>query len=188
MIRQHKELLSYLTKHQQELDGFVHLLHIEENTQIIRQGKWGTSVFVIKEGLAKCYRTEENGKIFIQEFFGEGWLFGELEVIQEQLSICVVEAITPMLVYQIPTDSFQHLLTSNTYFNQLIINALASKVTYKAVRHAFYHSYAVKDKLLHIQKNSPEAFDKVSKQDLANYLGITLRSLNRALNQLKQKE
>lgn len=94
---------------------------------ILQQGKEGKSIYIIKSGVAKCYMTDESGEDFVQEFFGEGEIFGEIESIGGNLSFCNIEAITAVEVYKITTENFLALLEADFLFNGLIMKNLASK-------------------------------------------------------------
>lgn len=188
MIRINNELSAYVKKLSLSGNGgFVTERAFSAKEKIIDQGKLVFSVNIIKNGVAKCHLREDNGKDFIQEFFAEGEIFGEIEVIHENLSFCSVEAITDLEVYQIKGSHFHDLLAADQKFNQLILKSLANKVRYKALRHAHNQSHAIQDNLFRLINEFPALLETISKQDIANYLGITLRSLNRTLNDLKKK-
>lgn len=189
MIRVNKELSAYVTRlYHEETDSELGSLKFSPKEKVIDQGKRIFSVFIIKSGIAKCLLSEDNGKDFIQEFFAEGEIFGEIEVIDKNVSFCSIEAITDLEVYQIKDQHFHNLLATDKKFNHLIIRALANKVRYKAIRHAYNQSHAIEDNLLRLMKEFPSLFRDIAKQDIANYLGITLRSLNRTINDLERKK
>ncbi|WP_420399742.1 Crp/Fnr family transcriptional regulator [Flagellimonas sp.] len=154
---------------------------------IIRQDRRYGKVHLIREGIAKCYISDENGKEFIQEFLGEGMEFGELEVFDNHTTICSVESITALKTYALPHSAYHTLLGTDPKFNQLIMKALANKIRFKAPRHSYQHSYPIEDNLIRLKQLFPEFTEVISKKDIANYIGITPRSLNRALKELKEK-
>lgn len=187
MIRENKELLNYVDRlfRKGSEEGLIQQTFNPDHL-IIQQDTTVRSVYIIIDGIAKCWLTEDNGKDFNQEFFGVGEIFGELEVIKNTLSICNIEAITNMYVYKISTTLFNQLLQKDKVFNRLIIKALAEKVSYTAIRAANQQSYSAECNLKKIMKAYPEPTKLFGKQDLANYLGITLRSLNRMLKKLEE--
>jgi CRP-like cAMP-binding protein len=188
MIRQNKELLNYVMKlHQSEANNAVIEQTFTPKQQIIQHGKQVIYVCIFKSGITKCFLTEDNGKEFIEEFFGEGEIVGEIEVINDHLSVANIEAISDLVVYKIKKDTFNRLLESDKTFNHLILKALSSKIHYKAIRHSYNQSHPVESNLLRLRKDFPDFISAIPKQDIANYLGITLRSLNRTLNDLKVK-
>jgi len=181
MIRINKELLRYITETEKIRPDHILRECYGPKEEIIAQGKNVFSVYIVKKGMIKCYLTEENGKDFIQEFFGEGELFGEIEVLNGTLSFCAVETVTEAEVYKIPKEKFMELQREDVAFNLLIMKALARKVHYKALRHSHNQLYAIEDNILRLKKQFPRLLETIPKRDIANYLGITLRSLNRVI-------
>ena len=180
MIRENPALLQYLAQLHQS-NGPVTVTDFHPKTEIISQEKNVKAAFVITAGIAKCFHRENNGKIFVQEFFGPGELFGEIELIHQSLSFSSVEAITHLSSFRMNQEHFHNLLRSDPRFNTLIMETLANKVRYKALRHAHNQSHPAADNLLRLQQSFPDLFHTIPKQDLSDYLGITLRSLNRIL-------
>lgn len=189
MIRQNKELLNYTRKlHQSEGNDWIIEQSFSPQQQIILHNKLVNHAYIFKSGIAKCYLLEDNGKEFIEEFFGEGEIVGEIEIINKHFSIANIKAITEVVVYKIQKDNFCKLLETDTTFNQLILRALCCKIQYKAIRHSYHQSHPVESNLLRLKRGLPDFINVIPKQDIASYLGITLRSLNRTLNELKEKD
>ncbi len=154
---------------------------------IVEQSTYISSVFILANGLAKCFLTEENGNDFVQEFYGIGTIFGEIEAIKRAKTFCSIASITEVEFYEVPTILFNELLLENKKFNSLIMNAIATKIQHKASRHSYHQLHATSQNIIQLKKEFPEVLDVIPKIDLANYLGITLRSLNRAIMELKNK-
>ena len=140
---------------------------------------------IVQENITRINLNDVND--FVEEFFGEGEIIGEIEIINNHTSVCGISAITELSIYKISSDNFKHLLDKDKIFNQLILKALSAKIRYKASRHAHNQLNDVEANLLRIKKEFPEIFDAIPKLDIANYLGVTLRSLNRVLSDLKGK-
>ena len=156
--------------------------------KIIEQNRRYSWVYIVKEGITKCYISDENGKDFIQEFLGIGMEFGELEVFSGNPAFCSIEGLTSITTLKISHSNFNKLLEEDIKFNRFIIEAMAIKIGYKAPRHSYQHGYSIEDNILRLQEQFPEFIKVIPKQDIANYLGITLRSFNRALKQIESKE
>lgn len=188
MLRINKELLDFLVAlHHSDTEGNIIEQTFQPKSQILLENKHVFSVYIIKNGIAKCYLTEDTGTDFIQEFFGEGWIFGEIEAIRDEQSFCSIDAISEVIVYKISKDFFNTLLKTNEDFNRLILKTLANKIYHKAIRHSYNQSHPVESKLLRLKDDFAELASLISKQEIANYLGITIRSLNRTLKELKVK-
>jgi CRP-like cAMP-binding protein len=186
MIRTNHKLLSYIARmYENKPEETVRLQTFLPKEIITEQGKKGVDVFIIQQGIAKCYISEDTGNDFIQEFFGAGELFGEIEAIHGNISFCSIEAITQVKVYRLEQKQFFAWLEEDKLFNSLIIQALATKINYKAIRHAYHQSHTIEQNLIRMIRAFPGFLETIPKQDIANYLGITLRSLNRSVQALK---
>jgi len=150
------------------------------------EGKNVFSVYIMKSGIVKCFLTTDTGNNFIQEFFGEGELFGEIELMDDCYSYCTIEAIDEVVVYKIQKGDFLKLLDEDKKFNRLFIAALISKLKYKATRHSYNQSHTIEDKLMRLKIKFPDLEKVISKQDIADYLGITLRALNRTIRSMSE--
>lgn len=187
MIRTNKELFSYITNlvHSGAANSFSEH-HYSALQKILIEGKNVFSVYIMKSGIVKCYLTTDTGNNFIQEFFGEGELFGEIELMDDSYSYCTVQAIDEVTVYKIQKRDFLELLDRDKKFNRLFIEALISKLKYKATRHSYNQSHIIEDKLTRLKLKFPDLEKVLSKQDIADYLGITLRALNRTIKTISE--
>ena len=182
MIRENKALLDYIVKLKgQDSTHTIIEQEAPKGEKIITQRTVVFHVSIVKEGLAKCYLTEDTGNDFIQEFFGAGEVFGELEMFTEELSFCTIEALTPMTYYKIPKKAFLALIQNDAKFNSLVLKLMASKIRYTALRHSYNQSHSLEANLKKLLNEFPDLLREIPKNDIANYLGITTRSLNRVL-------
>jgi CRP-like cAMP-binding protein len=188
MIRVNKTLLAYMARLQRMGAKACATEHVfRPGNRFVEQERPVSAVYIIKSGLAKCSMTEDNGNEFIQEFFGEGELLGEVEAIKGTLSFCSIEAISELVVYKIGFDEFNRLLATDKVFTEYILAAMATKIRYKALRHGYNQSHTIEDNFLRLKSQYPPLMKIIAKQDVANYLGVSLRSLNRTLRELKDR-
>lgn len=185
MIRTDEKFLSYIETLSQKHPNYLLLEKYHSKEVILEQDKRYQSLYIIKTGITKCYLSDENGKEFIQEFLGKGMEFGELEVFSGNFSFCSIEAISNVAVYKISHKHYNYLLEKDPVFNKLVLKSMAAKIGYNAPRHSFQQSYSAEENIIKLKKSYPDYHTILSKNDIANYLGITLRSLNRTLNGLK---
>ncbi len=182
MIRTNKEFLQYVVKLNKAGTSPTIAKHeAVVGEKIIVQRTSVFAVYVMQHGMAKCYQTEDTGNDFIQEFFGEGEVFGELEVLTHDFSFCTIEALTPMSYFKIPRETFLDLLQTDAVFNRLVLKLMANKIRYTALRHSYHQSHPLEANLKKLLQEFPDMLQKISKKDIANYLGITVRSLNRMI-------
>jgi CRP-like cAMP-binding protein len=182
MIRTNKELFAYINKlAASNADAGIVEQVFSPAQLILEEGKKVYSVYILKKGITKCYFHTDTGGKFIQEFFGEGELFGEIELMDDIRSYCTVEAIEEVTVYKILKKDFIRLIENDKRLNQLFIKALITKLKYKATRHSHNQLHTIEDNLNRLRLRVPDLETLIPKQDIADYLGITLRALNRTL-------
>jgi CRP-like cAMP-binding protein len=165
-----------------EAKGDIILRTYPKGTVMLRQGAQVGEVYIIKEGIAKCFMSEENGKDFIVEFLGEGEIAGEIEVIRNRKCLCNIEALTEVKAYALPVPFFRSLLSQNLDFNQILLAEMAERVANTSSRSSAQQLYSVERGLRKILSFQSRQHIALSKEDMAAYLGITLRTLNRVLS------
>ena len=144
MIIKNLDFLSYIEILNQKHLRYFLLEKYNPKEMILKQDKKYASVYIIKSGITKCYLSDENGKEFIQEFFGEGMEFGELEVFSDNLSFCSIEAISSVEVYKVSHQHYSELLENDLFFNRLVIllnifcKSMFLKYTDKNLIHYFF--------------------------------------------------
>jgi len=145
-----------------------------------------TKVMFIKEGITKCFFTEDNDKEYILEFLGKGKILGEIEFIRKITCLCNIEAMTDVTVYSIAPIYFSKLIKKDIKLNNLLIDVFAERIINTSSRASYQQLYTIEHslgKLLELQSKQEIAF---SKEDMASYLGVTIRSLNRTLKNLSK--
>src|SRR5690606_5534101 len=151
-------LLSYMERLLAgEQAGGIHLQSFSAGTRLIRQGETSRYVYVIREGITKCYIREDNGKDYIFEFLGKGEITGELEVIRKTVCLCSIEAITAVRAYAIPADVFAVLLRTDAELNTLVLEELATRIRQTCVRASYQQLYPIEYGLLRLLMLQAEA-------------------------------
>ena len=184
MLRTNQQFLSYIQKLFDSQDNII-LSTLEKERVLFRQGEKTTKVMIIKSGITKCFFLEENGKEFIVEFLGEGEIIGEIEAIKNTNCLCSIEAITELQVFQIPIPYFKELMNTDIFFNRLLIEAFSERIINTSSRAAYQQLYNSERSLSKLLDLLTQQNLKISKNDMAAYLGISLRSLNRLMKSLR---
>jgi len=180
MIRKSPVLLKIV----QELEAAgqaIRLRHFPKGHLLVQQGATIGSVFVIKSGIVKCTLAEDVDKEYILEFLGEGEIVGELEAICAKPALSGVRAISAVSVYALDKGSFLDLLRKHAALNAAILELMALRLANTATRSARQQLHTLEYNLEQLMAALEHEKLPCSKQELAEYLGITLRSLNRLL-------
>jgi CRP-like cAMP-binding protein len=183
MLRTNITFLSFIKQlyEAKQHDNEISLKLFPRGSRLLQQGEQATKIFIVAEGITKCYFSEENGKNYILEFLGEGEIAGELEVIKDINCLCSVEAVTAVRAYVLTVPLVRYLLENNPLFNQMLLTELAERIINTSSRSSFQQLYSVEHALKKLLQLQAEHELSISKEDMAAYLGVTLRSLNRLL-------
>lgn len=155
--------------------------------KFIEQGEKISNIYIIKDGISKCFISEENGKDFIIEFLGKGEVVGELEALKKITCLCNVAAISDVTAYVIPHHLFLSLINKNSEFTILLLQELSTRIIQTSTRASFQQLYTLEYALLKLLKLQADEHISISKEDMAAYLGISVRSFNRSLKQIITK-
>jgi CRP-like cAMP-binding protein len=153
--------------------------HFSKGHLLFEQGVATASVYFIRSGVVKCTFSEDRDKEYILEFMGEGEVLGENEAICKTVAMSTVRSISEVDVYMMSTASFLDLLGRHAGFNFAILELLAVRVANTATRSARQQLNTLEHNLANLLEVLESERLPCTKQELADYLGITLRSLNR---------
>ncbi|GAA4155959.1 hypothetical protein GCM10022217_14550 [Chryseobacterium ginsenosidimutans] len=189
MLRTNQPFLDYLEKlyNNQDHKENIVLKSFEKGDKILTQNEISTKIMLIKSGITKCYFVEENDKEYIVEFLGKGEIIGEIEVIKNVSCLCSIEAITEVTVYSMTIPYFQSLIKSDLTLNNLLLDVFAERIVNTSSRASYQQLHTTEHTLSQLLEVKSKEME-ISKEDMAAYLGITVRSLNRALKELELKE
>jgi len=189
MLRTNLAFLSFIERFYAEnnQEKNITLKSFPSGFRFIEQGEKIRNIYIIKEGITKCFISEENGKDFIIEFLGKGEVVGELEVLKRIDCLCNIETLSEATAYSIPDHFFLKLIRENIEFTEILLQELSTRIIQTSTRASFQQLYTLEYGLIKLLRLQAEENINVSKEDMAAYLGISVRSFNRTLQQLKTK-
>lgn len=188
MLRTNLDFLSFIEHFCKENESEnISLKRFNPGYRFIEQGDKISNIYIIKEGISKCFISEENGKDFIIEFLGKGEVVGELEALKKIDCLCNVAAISEVTAYVIPDFVFLSLIQKSSEFTTILLQELSTRIIQTSTRASFQQLYTVEYALLKLLQLQADEHISISKDDMAAYLGISVRSFNRSLKQLMEK-
>ncbi|WP_145859919.1 Crp/Fnr family transcriptional regulator [Pedobacter suwonensis] len=188
MLRTNLTFLSFIERFCTEnKEADITLKNFKAGYKFIEQGEKISNIYIIKDGISKCFISEENGKDFIIEFLGKGEVVGELEALKKITCLCNVAAISDVTAYVIPHHLFLSLINKNSEFTILLLQELSTRIIQTSTRASFQQLYTLEYALLKLLKLQADEHISISKEDMAAYLGISVRSFNRSLKQIITK-
>lgn len=186
MLRTNQTFLEFTQKlyDQQDRKEDVILKQFSKGEKLFIQNDHSSKVMLMKEGIAKCYFSEENDKEYILEFLGKGEIIGEIECIRNIPCLCNIEAMTDVSVFAFSQPYFRELLKNSLELNGLLVDAFTERIVNTSSRASFQQLYTVEHSLRKLTELQSLQAIHLSKEDMAAYLGISVRSLNRSLKNL----
>lgn len=148
------------------------------------QGTVSTKVMVISEGLVKCYFTEANDKEYIVEFLSVGEIVGDIESIRHIPNLCSIQAMTDVTVYAFSKVYFRELLEGDITWSNMLLDVMAQRIVHTSSRASYQQLYSLEHSLHRLLEIQSQQDIAIKKGDMAAYLGISVRSLNRELKKL----
>jgi CRP-like cAMP-binding protein len=187
MLRTNRSFLNYLEQlyEAQERKEDIIVKSFPKGKRLLIQHENAAKIMLIKEGITKCFFTEDNDKEYIVEFLGKGEILGEIELIRKTSCLCSIEAMTDVRVYSISIPYFISLLKNDIALNNLLLEVFAERIVNTSSRASYQQLYTTEYTLTKLLELQAKQEIEISKEEKAAYLGITIRSLNRALKNLK---
>lgn len=156
---------------------------IKGNSCAVRVVAYAISIYCGKVSL-KPTTLKKMPKSISWIFFGLGTVLGEEEALADRsLYQNTVEAMTAVDAYLISVEHFHYLCDHDHVFCRLLLTEVSRRMADSTARASFYALYPIRyafEKLLDAQTHQNL---ELSKSDMASYLGIDIRSLNRLLKE-----
>ncbi len=167
----------------------------------VRRVKAGETLYVegdaapfcyqIVSGVVKEYNTLEDGRRQVADFYGVGELFGISEL-DEQLH--TAEAITDCAVRSYPRDVFMQAVATSPTLSQHFLDTLMTRLHRARERivllgrmSAIQRVTSFLLRLVSEQHTAQNVRLMMSRQDMADHLGLTIETVCRALTDLKKR-
>lgn len=187
MLRTNQPFSDYFDKlyHKKSYKENITLTSYGKGDKIFIQNEASNKIILIRTGITKCYFVEENDKEYIVEFLGKGEILGEIEVIKNIPCLCTIEAMTEVTAYSIPVAYFRTLLKSELKLNRFLLAVFADRIVNTSSRASYQKLQATEhthSQFLELKSKEME----ISKENMANYLGITIKNLNKTLDKIKE--
>lgn len=163
-----------------------------KNAILINEGDDTDSLYIIQEGKAKVFASDESGKEVILRILGPGEYFGELALVDHAPRSASVMALTPCKLIMISRSAFQECLQNHPTVAYNLIQALAQRVRHlneNVKSLALMDVYGrVARTLLDMAEEQPDGRlvieQKLTHQDIANMVGASREMVSRIFKDL----
>lgn len=186
MITTNNELLCQLNRlyAENETDSIT-MQAYAPGEYLCKQGENVRNVMVIRNGIAKAFHVEENTKKYILFIHGMGQIVGDWEALGGigffQNSVV---ALTTTELYKMPLRTFLHLCDTDHCFCRAMLTDTSHRMAHALSRASQQLLYPMRHVLHRIIEEMHIQHLTLSKQDMADYLGVELRTINRLLKEI----
>jgi CRP-like cAMP-binding protein len=180
-----------LSDYLQTIQNYGARQHFIRNETIFNQGDCADRVYRIVSGTVRLCRHMPDGRRHIVDFLLAGELMGFVESAQQPIS---AEAVSEVTIVAYPRICFERLAAENAAVRSQLLSHLSATLL-SAQQHQFVlgcqkAKERVTSFLLRLAErldiNCGERFDlPMSRQDIADHLGLTIETISRAITALR---
>jgi len=161
---------------------------------LFRQNGFPNGVFWLTSGMVKIYQETKTGQRQTVYIYTSGDLIGHRQFIADEPHPVTAVLLEDSTYRFIPGDIFRELLASSSFFTRNMLTALAREFSIWSNRMTSFSHFPVRHRLalalliLHEQyrlSGLPKGVITITRTDLAEYVGATLETVVRMLNNLK---
>lgn len=165
---------------------------------LVRQGDWVDSLTILNTGTAKGIRYNEDGKEQILHLYGEGDFFGEKSLLRKKRGNFSIIALEGVHVCSIDKEDFQVLVTKYPHIGLKVMEALALRLERLETSVEALGIGSAEDRVLGALAEFELKFGRttqegtiitlpVSREGVANYVGLTRESVSKILSRLQEE-
>jgi CRP/FNR family transcriptional regulator, cyclic AMP receptor protein len=172
--------------------------HYKKNSIIISEGNHGDSLFIVKSGKVKIYKTDISGREIILDIKSEGKMFGEVTLFNDIAYPATVKTIEDSEIFIIDSSDLERLIEKNPQLSLGIIKVLtkrllkAQKKLKELVMDDVYMRTA-RELLNLAEKYGKESGDEtelqlnLTREEIANIVGTTRETVSRVLSKFSKE-
>ncbi|TCK90510.1 Crp/Fnr family transcriptional regulator [Natranaerovirga hydrolytica] len=180
----------------QEIIKKIQHIDIKKGEIILSEGAVSNRLYIINKGSLKVYNYNKEGKEQIFYILSEGDFLGDLNLFKEDVFEYYAQALEDTYLCTLSRDDFMSILKDNPEINQKILDYAYERIT--SLEHLIQtlNSKDVNARLASLLINISKHFGittkegveislPLSREDMANYLGLTRETVSRHLSHLQ---
>ena len=170
------------------------LLHFKKGDTIYEKGKHSNFFYLIKRGVIKAHRMDNQGKELITELYKEDDFFGNHATDPQSSYEDYATAMEDSQLYAVSRDEFQKILVGNPKITMQLVEVLNNNLSelkqqlmdmaYGSVRKKTANTILLFAERI---KKHPLKSIRISRADLAGVAGMAPESLIRTLSEFKKE-
>lgn len=183
MLKINDEFLNYVERlYQESPDTYIHLCNYRRGEMLCEQERPIRYVHIIRNGLFKAYHTEENTKEYILLIQGKGQIIGDEEALNNHsIYLNSVISLSEGDAYRMTVTYFLKLCDTDIRFCRLMLGEASRRMADAFTRASAQLLYPMKHVFAQLLSEMKRQNLKLTKAEIAAYLGVELRTVNRLL-------
>jgi CRP-like cAMP-binding protein len=178
----------------ERLAGLADVLRLEKDARILNEGDASEHLFVLLSGVVGVFYSSEDGVDVLVKIFGAPAVFGEMELIFGQPRQEYVECFEPCVVARMPAADFMAYMRADAEACFVMLKDVASRLAIAAYNERALAFLDTNTRLAGLFLSFLEAYGersddgvtlkiKLTYEMLARCLGVTVRSIDRAMTE-----
>ncbi|MFF2088911.1 Crp/Fnr family transcriptional regulator [Paenibacillus sp. NPDC058174] len=179
-----------------DLLGHWSIASVQPHEMVCEQGRMADYFYIVTEGEFKVQHTLDDGHLVILAYLYPGELISDIEIALDRPYVCSVVASAKGSVLALNTAIYRKWIAADPGF-VFILNRQLSKKLYEAGQKSIDHmSMSLRHRLARYLYKQLEHFDfnehvacmiAFSRENIALEWGVSVRSINRVLKDLKDR-
>jgi len=181
-----------------KLEDIIKRSHpLKKNQVMFHQGDHFQSVFAVRAGSVKTYSVTDDGSEQITGFYMPGELVG-LDAISDEQHPCTAKALETTSYCEIPFSQLEHLSGELPSLRRQFLKIMSKEITHDANLLMLLGKKTAEERLAslllslssRLQKrgfSSTEFNLSMSRNDIANYLGLAVETISRLLTRFQEQ-
>lgn len=154
---------------------------------LVVQGDPLKAVYLISSGLVKLFRSGKDGKEMLIGLMGENELLGEVEFFLGDPLFCHIQCILETELLEIEYSGFKSLVDGSPEFRDELFRSLSQRLRELSFRTSDAFSLSTEELLLTLIRENSRRGINFTRKMYADYLGMSERSVNRAIRRLEER-
>lgn len=197
LINSNKIFMKFISNIPEDIKERITVRRFLSKAVVARKGEEIKYISIIYSGKMHVINEFDSGQIYTFADIGFMDVVGDIEVLAEKFTVaCTVEAITDCIVLQMSCEDFIKAFESSHSFSKQVARMIAKKMYSSSFKNGEAIFYSVKHNVTsfiikYAQKRISEeniVAINLLRQEIADTLGISTRSVNRAVKAMKDED
>ena len=170
----------------------------KKGERLFREGEPADALYIVNEGKVKIFNYTKDGREQILHILNEGDFWGELQLLQETTFNCYAKAIEDCRICLITKSHFQKLMLEKPEMSLKVLEVLSQRLIHLEQLTLMLSNQDPESKLAYLllelaKKEGIQIGSKMlihlpfTREEMANYTGLTRETVSRKLHQLSEK-